>query len=233
MIHSRFLDLKASLLSLNFYSHKKHKSKRPHGRCTPLANGKFSIPSSLLLFVLCRVSVSRRVRPGHPKDAGRQSPGDPEEEVVGRWQVSKGGGPPSERSVNSDLPNSPFSTASVQQLTPLPPRPSTARSGHGEHRRHLRGPGVWPPGGHLHGSAGVCLDVEADPGERGERGLPNLHLLCLPLPSVAPRPPRGHQAPRFPALRRRCGLASFSPRHHQHKLKGNTSVLPHTRLPYT
>lgn len=40
--------------------------------------------------------------------------------------------------------------------------PVVSRSGHGEHRRYLRGAGVWPAGGYLHGSAGVCLDVKAD-----------------------------------------------------------------------
>lgn len=124
----------------------------------------------------------------------------------------------------------PFCTAANPSLSrpSTCPSPSTTRSGHGEHRRHLRGPGVWPSGGHLHGGAGVCLDVEADARKRGERGLPNLRLLCLPLPSVAPGPPRGRKAPPFPALRRTCRLVSFCPRHHQHKLKGNTSVLPHS-----
>lgn len=37
-----------------------------------------------------------------------------------------------------------------------------SRFGYGEYRRHLRGVGVWPAGGYLHGSAGVCLDVKAD-----------------------------------------------------------------------
>lgn len=36
------------------------------------------------------------------------------------------------------------------------------RSGYGEHRRDLRSAGVWLTGGHLHGSAGVRVDVEAD-----------------------------------------------------------------------
>lgn len=66
--------------------------------------------------------------------------------------------------------------------------PVRLRSGYGEHRRHLRGAGVRPAGGYLHGSAGVCLDVEACARKWGERGLSNLHLLCLPLPSLAPSP---------------------------------------------
>lgn len=63
--------------------------------------------------------------------------------------------------------------------------PCLSRFGYGEHWRHFRGVGVWPAGGYLHGSAGVCLDVKADTRKWGERGVSNLHLLCLPLLSLA------------------------------------------------
>lgn len=45
----------------------------------------------------------------------------------------------------------------------LSPYAAVSRSGDGEHRRDLRGAGVWPAGGYLHGRAGVCLDVKAGP----------------------------------------------------------------------
>ena len=73
-------------------------------------------------------------------------------------------------------------------------RPS--RSGNGEHRGHLRGAGVWPAGGYLHGSAGVCLDVKADARKWGERGLSNLLLLSLPLPCLVTT----HTPPPHPLL---------------------------------
>lgn len=68
------------------------------------------------------------------------------------------------------------------------------RPGHGEHRWYLRGAGVWPAGGYLHGSTGVCVDVKTDTRKWGERGLSNLHLLCLPLLPLAPPPPGSRQA---------------------------------------
>lgn len=51
--------------------------------------------------VNCRLSVPWWVWPGHPENAGGQSSGDPQEEVVGRWQMSKGGGPPRQRFVRT------------------------------------------------------------------------------------------------------------------------------------
>lgn len=141
-------------------------------------------------------------------------------------------------SVNSPSANfsvglTPFSTAnssSCHFVSLRPPFTVDLRSGHGEHWRHLCGPRVRPAGGHLHGSVGVCLDVKADARKRGERGLSNLHLLCLPLPSLAPFPPRGCTAPQLPALRGSAAghflpLGSsrlpdpFCPRHNQHKSK--------------
>lgn len=78
----------------------------------------------------------------------------------------------------------------VISLSLLSSYPVVSRSGHGEHRRYLRSAGVWPAGGYLHRGVGVCLDVKADTRKWGERGLSNLHLLCLPLPSLAPSPSR-------------------------------------------
>lgn len=50
----------------------------------------------------------------------------------------------------------------VISLSLLPSYPVVSRSGDGEHRRYLRGAGVWPAGGYLHGGFGVCVDVKAD-----------------------------------------------------------------------
>lgn len=214
--------MKASLLSQIFFLF-------PHGApklYTTLAHGKFSVPSSLSL------SSAGSVYRDEFDLAILKMQEDNRLEILKRkwWDGGKCPKEEDHRAKGPSTLTSPaLSTFSVQPLTPPSPRPFTTRSGHGEHWRHLRGPGVWPPGGHLHGGAGVCLDVAADAGERGERGLPNLYLLCLALPSMAPRSPRGRQAPPFSALRRRCGMASFCARHHQHKLKANTSVLPHAR----
>lgn len=146
-----------------------------------------------------RVSVPWWVWPGHSQTAGGQSLGDPQEKVVGWWQVSKGGGPPRQRFV-TDWSSSPSqSPAHLFQCFLSSSNPSSclvplypivfSRSGDGEHWRDLRGAGVRPAGCYLHGGPGVCLDVKADAGKRGERGLSNLHLLCLPLTSLAPSPP--------------------------------------------
>lgn len=119
--------------------------------------------------------------------------------------------------------------------------PVVPRSGHGEHRRYLRGAGVRPAGGYLHGSAGVCLDVKADTRKWGERGLSDLHLLCLPLPSLVPSPSQRCEASQLPALTESAtGVFFFLPRvpadtqppsirpmrHNQHKAKD----IPHLCL---
>lgn len=107
----------------------------------------------------------------------------------------------------------PFS-ALTNPFSPPPPSLSAfiLRSGNGEHRWHLRGAGLWPAGGDLHGRAGVCLDVEAGARKRGERGLSNLHLLCLPLPSPVPPPSWSCQASQLPAAltARLSGFSFFS-----------------------
>lgn len=106
--------------------------------------------------------------------------------------------------------------------------PFFPRLGHGEHRRHLCGAGVWPAGGHFNGGAGVCVDVEADPRKWGETGLSNLHLLCLSVPSLAPAPSWSYEAFQLPAL---TGEATLPPsvkpeRNNQHKAKD----VPHIYL---
>lgn len=111
---------------------------------------------------------------------------------------------------------------------PIASRPVLRRPGHGEHRGHLRGAGVRPAGGHPHGRAGVCLDVEADAGKRGETGLSNLHLLCLSVPTLAPAPSWSCEAAQLLAL---TGEATLPPsvkpeRNNQHKAKD----VPHIYL---
>lgn len=103
--------------------------------------------------------------------------------------MSKGGGPPCQRFVwvnshlvalplHSGLSNHVLGTVleflissrflsvstnpSLCHLSSVPRAPLVSRPGDGEHRRYLCGAGVWPAGGHLHGRAGVCVDVEAD-----------------------------------------------------------------------
>lgn len=73
-----------------------------------------------------------------------------------------------------------------------------SRPGHGEHWWDLRGACVWSAGGHLHGSAGVCLDAASYARNRGERGLFYLPLLSVLLPALAPpslNPLTPHPAP--------------------------------------
>lgn len=72
------------------------------------------------------------------------------------------------------------------------------RSRHGEHWWDLRGAGVWSPGGHLHGGAGVCVDAASYARNRGERGLFYLPLFSVPLPAYSPpslNPPKPHPQP--------------------------------------
>lgn len=94
-------------------------------------------------------------------------------------------------------------------LTSPTPSCCLSRVGYGEHWWHFRGVGVWPAGGYLHGSAGVCLDVKAGTRKWGERGLSNVHLLCLPLPSLAPSHSRSCQAlPQGTALTERVSSST-------------------------
>lgn len=58
-----------------------------------------------------------------------------------------------------------FAFSVALPITSLTPHLAVCRSGHGEHRRDLRGAGVRPAGGYLHGGAGVCLDVKAGAGK--------------------------------------------------------------------
>lgn len=53
------------------------------------------------------------------------------------------------------------------------------RTWHGEYRRDLCSPSVWPVNCHLHGSVGVYLDAATHSRNRGERGLFYLPLLCV------------------------------------------------------
>ena len=119
---------------------------------------------------------------------------------MGWWQMSKGGRSPCQRFVCGLSSRStlvpPLNTNSSSHL-------ALSRSGDGKHWRDLRGAGVRPAGGNLHGSAGVCLDVKADTGKRGETEPPHLHLLCLPVPPLAPAspsPPPGCKASQLPTL---------------------------------
>ena len=67
----------------------------------------------------------------------------------------------------------------------------SARVGHGEHWRHLRGAGLRSAGGHLHGGAGVHVDDEADARDGGEGGLSDMPLLSLSLSLPWCPAPRG------------------------------------------
>lgn len=180
---------------------------------------KHSVFVSFSPCVPCRVSLPWWVWPGHPQNAGGQSSGDPQTEVVGWRQMPKGGGPPGKRFILSHPSFSYFEMISHAFF----PRP-----GHGEHWRYLCGAGVRLAGGHFNGSAGVCLDVEADPRKWGETGLSNLYLLCLSVPSLAPTPSWSYEAFQLPAL---TGEATVPPsvkpeRNNQHKAKD----VPHIYL---
>lgn len=67
-----------------------------------------TFPSNILclwaFLTFCRVSLPWWVWPGHPQNAGGQSSGDPQKEVVGWRQMSKGGGPPGERFIFTLIP---------------------------------------------------------------------------------------------------------------------------------